>query len=86
MLILELDYLTKPQLQLPSIVGKLTFHQMSFSYPSRPDAPIFTDLSLDIPAGSFTAIVGPSGSGKSTIGALLLRFYDPTNGENCIVT
>ncbi|XP_059164724.1 ATP-binding cassette sub-family B member 10, mitochondrial-like [Physella acuta] len=78
---IELDYLTKPQLQLPSIAGKLTFHQMSFSYPSRPDAPIFTDLSLDIPAGSFTALVGPSGSGKSTVGALLLRFYDPTKGH-----
>lgn len=35
-----------------------------------------------MPAGSVTAVVGASGSGKSTLAALLLRFYDPDQGES----
>ena len=35
---------------------------------------------LDIPVGTFTAIMGPSGSGKSTIASLLQRLYEPTSG------
>ena len=50
---------------------------MSFSYPSRPAAPVLTSLSLTIPAGRTTALVGASGSGKSTVIQLLQRFYDP---------
>ena len=43
--------------------------------------PIFHGLDLEIPAGSITAVVGPSGSGKSTLGSLLLRLYDPDDGQ-----
>ena len=43
--------------------------------------PIFQGLNLDVPAGSITAVVGPSGSGKSTLGSLLLRLYDPEQGQ-----
>lgn len=57
--------------------GAVQFRDLTFSYPTRPDVPIFQNLSLDIPAGSVTAVVGSSGSGKSTLAALLLRFYDP---------
>jgi ATP-binding cassette subfamily B (MDR/TAP) protein 10 len=60
--------------------GHITFQNVSFSYPSRVDAPIFKNINLDIPAGTVLAIVGQSGSGKSTLGSLLLRFYDPTSG------
>ncbi|KAK3710549.1 hypothetical protein QZH41_009372, partial [Actinostola sp. cb2023] len=59
----------------------IQFKNIHFSYPSRPDASIFQDLTLLVPAGSVTAVVGPSGSGKSTLGALLLRLYDPNQGE-----
>lgn len=44
------------------------------------DQPILRDVSMSMPAGSFTALVGPSGSGKSTILRLVARFYDPECG------
>ncbi|CAL1527144.1 unnamed protein product, partial [Lymnaea stagnalis] len=75
-----IDSMSKPAITLNAIEGEIGMKNMAFSYPSRPDAKIFSDLSLSIPAGSITAIVGPSGSGKSTLGALLLRFYDPDAG------
>ena len=61
-------------------LGQISFQNVLFSYPSRPESLIINDLSLEIPAGSITAIVGASGSGKSTLAALLLRLYDPNNG------
>lgn len=65
---------------VPPLEGNLLFHDVSFTYPSRPDAQILSNLNLSIPAGEICAVVGPSGSGKSTLGALLLRFYDPNGG------
>lgn len=59
----------------------IQFKDVHFTYPSRPDMPIFQGLNLDVPAGSITAVVGPSGSGKSTLGSLLLRLYDPEQGQ-----
>ncbi|XP_062385721.1 ATP-binding cassette sub-family B member 10, mitochondrial-like [Sardina pilchardus] len=60
--------------------GQLQFHNVSFAYPTRKDAPIFQNLSLVVPAGTVMAVVGPSGSGKSTLVSLLLRLYDPESG------
>ncbi|GGD59800.1 ABC transporter ATP-binding protein [Paenibacillus nasutitermitis] len=51
--------------------------QVTFGYQ---DQPVLRDVSVSMPAGSFTALVGPSGSGKSTILRLIARFYDPENG------
>jgi len=59
----------------------IQFKDVHFTYPSRPDMPIFQGLNLEVPAGSITAVVGPSGSGKSTLGSLLLRLYDPELGQ-----
>lgn len=61
--------------------GHLRFEGVSFIYPSRPDTIVLRDLTLDIPAGKFVALVGSSGSGKSTILGLLERFYNPTGGR-----
>ncbi|PHH87185.1 hypothetical protein CDD83_9203 [Cordyceps sp. RAO-2017] len=58
----------------------VSFESVSFSYPSRPDAPILRDVSLDIPPGSFVALVGTSGAGKSTVLSLLQRLYRPASG------
>lgn len=60
--------------------GHLEFHQIDFSYPTRPDVPVLEAFSLQVPAGKVTALVGASGSGKSTIVSLVERFYDPDAG------
>jgi ABC-type multidrug transport system fused ATPase/permease subunit len=62
--------------------SQLNIHiqQLNFSYPSRPDQQILTNLDIDIPAGKTIALVGKSGCGKSTIIGLLQRFYDPDGG------
>ena len=61
--------------------GSITFKQLKFHYPSRPDTPALEDFSLDIGAGDTVAFVGPSGAGKSTSFQMLLRFYDPEAGR-----
>ncbi|XP_006138405.2 ATP-binding cassette sub-family B member 5 isoform X1 [Pelodiscus sinensis] len=61
--------------------GSLEFHEVSFTYPSRPDVPILQDLSLQIEKGQTVAFVGSSGCGKSTSVQLLQRFYDPLTGQ-----
>ncbi|MBI5900441.1 MAG: NHLP bacteriocin export ABC transporter permease/ATPase subunit [Rhodocyclales bacterium] len=60
------------------IAGAIEISQVSFSYPDG--EPVLDDVSISIPAGSFTAIVGPSGSGKSTLLRLLLGFEEPSGG------
>jgi ABC-type multidrug transport system fused ATPase/permease subunit len=62
--------------------SQLNIHiqQLNFSYPSRLDQQILTNLDIDIPAGKTIALVGKSGCGKSTIIGLLQRFYDPDGG------
>eukprot|EP00056_Hartaetosiga_gracilis_P013204 m.216634 g.216634 ORF g.216634 m.216634 type:complete len:625 (+) comp13808_c3_seq1:1549-3423(+) len=54
------------------------FENVSFTYESG--LKVFNDVSLRIPFGARTALVGPSGSGKSTALRLLYRFYDPSDG------
>jgi ATP-binding cassette subfamily B (MDR/TAP) protein 1 len=61
--------------------GELALEDVSFSYPSRPDASIFSKFSLTVPAGATVALGGQSGSGKSTVIQLVERFYDPLAGS-----
>ncbi len=56
----------------------IALKQVTFGYH---DQPILRDVSVSMPAGSFTALVGPSGSGKSTLLRLIARFYDPEQGR-----
>ncbi|MCB1052000.1 MAG: ATP-binding cassette domain-containing protein [Acidobacteria bacterium] len=68
---------------LPRLSQKLELINVSFCYPEKKIWAL-RDINLQIPAGTRTAIVGPSGSGKSTLVQLLLRFYEPQEGQICI--
>ena len=59
----------------------IELNNVSFSYDSTDNNEVLSNLSLKIPQGSFTALVGPSGSGKSTIARLIARFWDVNEGE-----
>lgn len=59
----------------------LTLQDVRFHYPSRPDTYALSHLSVHIAAGETVALVGSSGAGKTTLFQLLLRFYDPQQGQ-----
>lgn len=61
--------------------GAISFDDVSFSYPARPDRAAVHGLSFQVKPGETVAIVGPSGAGKSTVFSLILRFYDPESGR-----
>jgi ATP-binding cassette subfamily B protein len=63
------------------VTGELQLQDVRFSYPSRPESYAVNGLNLTIRAGETLALVGPSGAGKSTVYDLLLRFYDPLEGQ-----
>ncbi|MEM7779564.1 MAG: ABC transporter transmembrane domain-containing protein [Pseudomonadota bacterium] len=60
--------------------GSLSFRNVTFRYPARPETPALKNFSLEIEPGETIAIVGPSGAGKSTLFQLVERFYDPQIG------
>ena len=67
---------------LPAVAnGAISFDDVSFSYPARPDRAAVHGLSFQVKPGETVAIVGPSGAGKSTVFSLILRFYDPESGR-----
>lgn len=65
--------------RLERVIGDIEFRGVSFSYPDGTEA--LRSVSFKLDAGQSLALVGPSGAGKSTIADLLLRFYDPAEGE-----
>ena len=59
----------------------IRFQRLSFHYPQAQGLTALRELSFEIEPGELVALVGPSGAGKSTIFKLLLRFYDPDEGQ-----
>ncbi|MAZ33527.1 MAG: ABC transporter [Thalassospira sp.] len=79
---------TKPAIAAPANpvqmpekhLGHVSFEDVTFHYPARPDRSALTGFSLQVRPGETVALVGPSGAGKTTVFQLLLRFYDPASG------
>lgn len=63
----------------PRVAHSIELRHVTFAYPGRP--PVFSDLNLKIEAGEQVALLGHNGAGKSTLIRLLLRFYDPQEGQ-----
>lgn len=59
----------------------IVLQDVSFSYDGTEQNEVLHDISLKMPQGSFTALVGPSGGGKSTVARLIARFWDVTGGS-----
>ena len=67
--------------KIEHVEGAIELRNIRHIYPSRPEVVVMDNVSLFVPAGKTTALVGASGSGKSTIVGLVERFYDPVGGE-----
>ena len=67
--------------KLEHVEGIVELRNIKHIYPSRTEVVVMKDVSLVVPAGKTTALVGASGSGKSTIVGLIERFYDPVGGH-----
>jgi ATP-binding cassette subfamily B protein len=66
------------------VAGEISFEDVTFAYPSRPEIAALEGFTAHIAAGETIAIVGRSGAGKTTLFQLLLRFYDVQRGRICI--
>ncbi|WP_241002885.1 ABC transporter ATP-binding protein [Streptomyces sp. CB01881] len=69
---------TGEPLDAGKVRGEIVLDKVTFAYPGR--QPALDDLSLTIPAGRTTALVGATGSGKTTVAKLLMRFQDAGSG------
>lgn len=65
---------------ITQVQGNVTFRDVSFKYKNGPAA-VFKNLSLEIKAGDYVALVGSSGIGKTTLCSLIPRFYEVNEGE-----
>lgn len=65
--------------ELSEVQGEVDVSDVSFGY--TVEKPILKNFSLHVPKGKLIAIVGPTGAGKTTLINLLMRFYDPQEGE-----
>lgn len=76
----KIDSMSAFGLRPEKITGNIEFKNVCFEYSSRPGHKILNDFNLTVQNGQTNALVGASGCGKSTTIALLLRFYDITEG------
>jgi len=65
----------------PDVHGNIAFKNVTFYYPQRKEVTVLENISFEVAENSTLALVGSSGSGKSTIASLILRYYEPVEGE-----
>ncbi|XP_039158071.1 ABC transporter B family member 26, chloroplastic isoform X5 [Eucalyptus grandis] len=70
-------------LKIQKLRGHVQFVDVSFQYPSRITVPALANVNFSIQPNEVVAIVGASGCGKSSLVSLLLRLYDPVDGQVC---
>ena len=80
------EFLEMPELPEPKERAQVTstgveLKNVRFSYTGKAEDEVLHGVSLKLPQGSFTALVGPSGGGKSTVAKLIARFWDVSSGE-----
>lgn len=66
-------------IELKNVKGDITFEDVTFSYNDHSDT-VLNGINLEVPAGSYMALVGSSGAGKTTLCSLIPRFYDVNSG------
>jgi ATP-binding cassette subfamily B protein len=79
----------QPEIRAPAVpkelpqppLGTLSYQDITFRYPTRPEVSALAGFSLSVARGETLAVVGPSGAGKSTLFQLAQRFYDPQTGS-----
>src|ERR687885_171075 len=76
----EADESDRNNIPLPAVQGTVKYENVSFRFAASGPLQL-SNVSVEIPAGSFVGIVGQSGSGKSTLTKLLPRLYDPNSGR-----
>ena len=67
--------------RLEALAGEISLDRVAFAYPTHPRAPVFTCMTLTVPAGTALAVTGASGCGKSTVLSLISRAYAPRRGR-----
>ena len=78
---LEMPALPEPQKRAEIKRTDISLKNVRFSYTGDEKDDVLHGVNLNLPEGSFTALVGPSGGGKSTVAKLIARFWDVTSGE-----
>lgn len=78
---LEMPSLPEPKRKTEIKHTDVTLKNVRFSYTGDEKDEVLHGINLNLPEGSFTALVGPSGGGKSTVAKLIARFWDVTSGE-----
>uniref|UniRef100_A0A4X2M929 P-type phospholipid transporter n=1 Tax=Vombatus ursinus TaxID=29139 RepID=A0A4X2M929_VOMUR len=76
-----IDSYSEAGLKPAKFEGNVSFNEVVFNYPTRPNVPVLQGLTLEVKKGQTLALVGSSGCGKSTVVQLLERFYDPLAGQ-----
>ncbi len=79
--LLDMEELPEAEQPAPIQGSDVALRDVSFSYSGKEEDTVLHHIDLDLPAGTFTALVGPSGGGKSTVARLIARFWDVTGGK-----